>query len=326
MIGKYCGDTIPPTLISKGNELFIQFQTDISGREKGFQIDYTTSSKFHQFNIIESKCKLQPLNLGCDGSVIGDGICNLDNHYEDCKFDGGDCCLNPELVGNGICNDETNNAACNYDDGECCTTLGNSYMFVHNQCYYVEETLHYVNDALVNCQNIFGNLGILFEPKDAYTNQQVISTAFALDTNSKWLIGVNDMMTYGVWQYYSSGENVSYTNWRLGEPNGLKEHCVEVQSDATWNDIPCTSQKKSICEMKKCPNPVLVGDGYCHDVTNNEVCNFDGGDCCGPCIIEEYCSECECLGTFGIQNALIGNGVCNEETNNAVCKFDGGDC
>ena len=47
MIGKYCGDTIPPTQISKGNELLIHFQTDVSGREKGFQIDYTTSSKFY---------------------------------------------------------------------------------------------------------------------------------------------------------------------------------------------------------------------------------------------------------------------------------------
>ena len=122
------------------------------------------------------------MNLDCDGSVLGNGICNLDNNYEGCKFDGGDCCLNPELVGNGVCNDETNNAACNYDDGECCTTLGNSYIFVENQCYYVEETLHFVNDAFENCQNIFGSLGILFEPKNAYTNQHVISTAFALDT------------------------------------------------------------------------------------------------------------------------------------------------
>ena len=40
-------------------------------------------------------------------------------------------------------------------------------------------------------------------------------------------------------------------------------------------------------------NP-LLGDGYCNDETNNQDCNFDGGDCCGPCINTEVCSECEC--------------------------------
>ena len=40
-------------------------------------------------------------------------------------------------------------------------------------------------------------------------------------------------------------------------------------------------------------NP-LVGDGYCNDETNNPNCNFDGGDCCGPCLNKEFCSECLC--------------------------------
>ena len=39
---------------------------------------------------------------------------------------------------------------------------------------------------------------------------------------------------------------------------------------------------------------VLVGDGYCNDETNNPNCSFDGGDCCGPCINNEFCSECQC--------------------------------
>ena len=44
---------------------------------------------------------------------------------------------------------------------------------------------------------------------------------------------------------------------------------------------------------------VLVGDGYCNDETNNLDCSFDGGDCCGPCINNEFCSECQChIGNF----------------------------
>ena len=42
------------------------------------------------------------------------------------------------------------------------------------------------------------------------------------------------------------------------------------------------------------PN-VLVGDGYCNDVTNNQQCNFDGGDCCVN-VNTDYCSNCSCSG------------------------------
>ena len=38
-----------------------------------------------------------------------------------------------------------------------------------------------------------------------------------------------------------------------------------------------------------------LGDGYCDDETNNEGCLFDGGDCCGPFVNTEYCSQCECI-------------------------------
>ena len=26
----------------------------------------------------------------------------------------------------------------------------------------------------------------------------------------------------------------------------------------------------------------FIGDGFCDDENNNEGCQFDGGDCCGP--------------------------------------------
>ena len=37
-----------------------------------------------------------------------------------------------------------------------------------------------------------------------------------------------------------------------------------------------------------------IGDGYCDDATNTETCNFDGGDCCGPCSNKHSCSSCLC--------------------------------
>ena len=98
-------------------------------------------------------------------------------------------------------------------------------------------------------------------------------------------------------------------------------------------------------------------DGYCNDEINNADCNYDGGDCCGSCVVTEKCSECQCLGGLAgnggsspsigdsicneesksyecnydngdcCENGeLIGNGYCNDEANNAVCIYDGGDC
>ena len=41
-------------------------------------------------------------------------------------------------------------------------------------------------------------------------------------------------------------------------------------------------------------NPV-IGDGYCDDEANTELHNYDGGDCCGPCVVTDRCSNCTCL-------------------------------
>ena len=70
----------------------------------------------------------------------------------------------------------------------------------------------------------------------------------------------------------------------------------------------------------------MIGDGSCNDETNNADCNYDGGDCCGSCVLNNQCTECECLGGDNVINALIGNGFCNDEFNNADCYYDGGDC
>ena len=43
-----------------------------------------------------------------------------------------------------------------------------------------------------------------------------------------------------------------------------------------------------------CAYVELVGNGYCNDETNNEGCNFDGGDCCLNCINTDQCSDCVC--------------------------------
>jgi hypothetical protein len=79
---------------------------------------------------------------------------------------------------------------------------------------------------------------------------------------------------------------------------------------------------------KDCQFRTRIGDGFCQDYNNNRHCSFDGGDCCGPCVNREFCTECKCKTgeTNKITNARVGNGFCNDETNIDVCNFDGGDC
>ena len=38
----------------------------------------------------------------------------------------------------------------------------------------------------------------------------------------------------------------------------------------------------------------MVGDGYCHDEANNADCDYDGGDCCGSCVVKDFCTNCTC--------------------------------
>ena len=77
---------------------------------------------------------------------------------------------------------------------------------------------------------------------------------------------------------------------------------------------------------------VLLGDGYCHDITNTAECDYDGGDCCDYewNIKRDYCSECTChiieTCTSERGHPLAGDGFCNDETNIETCIFDGMDC
>ena len=55
MIGKYCGDSLPPNQISTGNVLYIHFHTDwYDDNNNGFKLEYHTSSK--NLNYLASFC------------------------------------------------------------------------------------------------------------------------------------------------------------------------------------------------------------------------------------------------------------------------------
>ena len=55
-----------------------------------------------------------------------------------------------------------------------------------------------------------------------------------------------------------------------------------------------TMCKTLIFSNKGCMKPLWIGDGICDDQTNNEDCNYDGGDCCIENPNVDYCNDCEC--------------------------------
>ncbi|NXL85623.1 MBL protein, partial [Alectura lathami] len=62
-------------------------------------------------------------------------------------------------------------------------------------------------------------------------------------------IGLSDAQTEGRFVYLSGGP-VTYTNWKTGEPNNVRnEDCVEIEESGKWNDLDCSdSDKFIICE------------------------------------------------------------------------------
>ena len=123
------------------------------------------------------------------------------------------------------------------------------------------------------------------------------------------------------------------------------EDCNEqINETMSTNQIEEQSTE-TIDQDSQCYEPFWVGDGYCDDQTNNENCDYDGGDCCLSFVQEDYCSFCEChelesetttpeisLSTTSLTScqinfaAEIGNQLCNDYLNKEICNYDGGDC
>ena len=64
-----------------------------------------------------------------------------------------------------------------FPDSIKCDALGDNYIFILGNCYYIEEETLSFEDAVQNCANRFENNGKIFEPKDQVTNDEVIRTA-----------------------------------------------------------------------------------------------------------------------------------------------------
>ena len=99
-----------------------------------------------------------------------------------------------------------------------------------------------------------------------------------------------------------------------------------------------TTKPAKFCKMID-----FAGDGFCDNETNNELCEYDRGDCCDISNDRSQCQECFCytpkieLGDcstyehacwYGYTDyfGFIEDGICDDFLNKKECYFDGGDC
>ena len=78
-----------------------------------------------------------------------------------------------------------------------------------------------------------------------------------------------------------------------------------------------------------------INNGYCNGITNTEICDFDGGDCCLPEVNLSDCESAECVchedglihyEPIYCEVMVLGDDICDDTHNTPDCNFDGGDC
>ena len=86
-----------------------------------------------------------------------------------------------------------------------------------------------------------------------------------------------------------------------------------------------------------CPNYHGIGNGYCDPDNVIKMCNYDGGDCCQPekfnngfCDVENLNRMCDFDGELNDCSCdyknLTRDGYCNPANNKSNCLFDDYDC
>ena len=194
---------------------------------------------------------------------------------------------------------------------------------VLGKLYHFSQERITFRKAKATCEHNFGKL---FEPKSETINNAISVRARGSGIINPW-IGIHHLHDKNRTVFVSENTPVVWTNWDLNEPNNKNdgEDCAHLYIN------PATVQKKCDDAFQK-----DIGNGFCQDESNTEVCGWDGGDCCGDNVKTanfkgKTCIFCECLEPFNFKGCNhdysdIANGYCNDESNREECHWDGGDC
>ncbi|CAM9177738.1 unnamed protein product, partial [Ectocarpus fasciculatus] len=315
----------------------------------------------------------------CETDWLGDGYCDQSNNNEICGYDGGDCCectcVNPwgddddwrcsadgsgfacidpaascvgndditavmvencgyvRRVGDGWCNEENNNELCAYDGGDCCECTCEAPPSGDDW---------YTDDGYGACGSGFACI----DPHAACIDDDDITVDIDESCDTVYMGDAHcDMSNNNEACAYDGGDCCECTcedtpNYKCGRWSGFA--CIDPEA-------PCVDDDSFTADMlENCERPSHVGDGYCNQGNNNELCGYDGGDCCectcetppdddGACEYQFACIDpnARCVDddsiTFDIvenchETQGIGNGYCSTRLNTPECAYDGGDC
>jgi hypothetical protein len=104
-------------------------------------------------------------------------------------------------------------------------------------------------------------------------NTWIVTEGSRRGLSALW-IGYNDQSQEGVWKWVD-GTPKGYTRWAVGEPNngpGANEDCVELKSDAYWNDVNCGLSRSFVCEAEASP-PTQTFPSYSDSNTESATFN-----------------------------------------------------
>lgn len=89
--------------------------------------------------------------------------------------------------------------------------------------------------------------GVLASPRNEAENTALKDL---VSPSTQAYIGVSDAQTEGRFMYVSGGP-LTYSNWKPGEPNNMKnEDCAVIEGSGKWNDLDCSNSNIFIiCEL-----------------------------------------------------------------------------
>ena len=259
--------------------------------------------------------------------LIENGQCNLENLNHPCLFDGWDCCSNYSLIDNGVCDKDNFNKACNFDGSDCLSL-----------CPYP----HLVGNDLCNKEN---NIGLCnYDGGDCcdsywYEDNQCYSryNNRMCEYDGRDCCGRDSFGDGNDGNIEAIGDGICHDKNNNGQCDfDGGDCCLAKVNMSSCSICECITQEV-IQPFDPCPLFEKIGDGLCHDENNNNICSYDGGDCCGENIDTSNCTIClNCLKFKEMPGipyighcpiyAQIGDGICQDENNIDVCLYDGGDC
>ena len=225
---------------------------------------------------------------------------------------------NPLMVGDDICDDECNTIHFGFDGGDCCLPIINKILCFECQCHDgskntsdPEDTTTTTNGTAKPTATTTGTPtpSPTEPPTTTFTETPTVTPTATTLTTPTATPSTSSTTTKADTETFTM--RVCSPHW-LGD-DICDDGCNNVNNGFDGGDCcPPPSVDTSYCSECQCLDPEhsttttattitprncvagWVGDNFCDDECNNIDNSFDGGDCCGPNAVFNYCSECQC--------------------------------